>query len=46
MVFELIEQLVTSDSSMRGKIYRKLERAGINRKTADEMAKEFYKEWK
>lgn len=44
MIGELIFQLLTAgDDGERAKVYRKLERAGIDRQTADSMAAEYYK---
>ena len=44
MIGELIFQLLTAgDDSERAKVYRKLERAGIDKETADSMAAEYYK---
>ena len=45
MLFELIMDLLTAgDAREKEKIYRRLERVGVDRRTADALAAEFYKE--
>lgn len=44
MIEELIMELLTvGDELEKAKVYRKLERVGIDRQTADSMAAEYYK---
>lgn len=45
MLMDLVMNLVTaSDPGEKEKAYRRLERVGVDRMTADVMAAEFYKE--
>ena len=47
MMIDLIMELVAvTEPKEKEKIYRKLEKHGVDRRTADEMAAEFYKEGK
>ena len=44
MLYELIMLLLTAgDAEEKEKAYRKLERVGVDRRTADVMAEEYYK---
>lgn len=46
MLFDLIMDLLTAgDAKEKEKAYRRLEKVGMDRMTADTLAKEFYKEW-
>lgn len=45
MLMELVMELVTAaDPQDKERAYRRLERFGVDRKTADTMAAEFYKD--
>lgn len=46
MMFELIMDLLTAgDFKEREQVYRRLEKVGVDRMTANTMAAEFYREW-
>lgn len=45
MLMDLVMELVEAvDPKDKEKVYRKLEKVGVDRRTADVMAAEFYKE--
>lgn len=47
MLMDLVMELVAAtEPKEKEKIYRKLEKVGVDRRTADVMAAEFYKEEK
>ena len=47
MLMDLVMDLVEAvDPKDKEKAYRNLEKVGVDRKTADVMAAEFYKEWR
>lgn len=47
MLMDLVMELVAAtEAKEKEKIYRKLEKVGVDRRTADVMAAEFYKEEK
>ena len=47
MLMDLVMELVEAvDPKDKEKAYRKLEKVGVDRRTADDMAAEFYKEEK
>ena len=46
MLFDLIMDLLTAgDAKEKERAYRRLEKVGVDRMTADVLATEFYKEW-